>query len=99
MSDRRTTAILRARFCCSRVEEWGERLSGLNQVEIYFSVVQSKVLTPNDFNSLTRLRDRLLLFQGHYDQVAKPFQWKFTRRDLQQLMAKLSEEEDDRKAA
>jgi hypothetical protein len=65
--------------------------SWLNQVEIYFSIVQRKVLTPNDFTSLTPLRDRLLPFQAHYEQVAQPFQWKFTRRDLEKLLAKLSD--------
>jgi len=65
--------------------------SWLNQVEIYFSIVQRKVLTPNDFNSLTRLRDRLLRFQEYYAEVARPFQWKFTRLDLARLMAKLSD--------
>jgi hypothetical protein len=63
--------------------------SWLNQIEIYLSVVQRKVLTPNDVASLTRLKDRLLRFEKHYEQVAQPFQWKFTRRDLQELMQKL----------
>ena len=63
--------------------------SWLNQVEIYFSIIQRKVLTPNDFSSLTRLRDRLLRFQEYYEEVAQPFQWKFTRRDLERLLAKL----------
>ena len=67
--------------------------SWLNQVEIYFSIVQRKVLTPNDFNSLNQLRDRLFRFQGYYEEVAKPFQWKFTRRDLGRLMTKLSAHE------
>lgn len=74
--------------------------SWLNQVEIYFSIVQRKVLTPNDFNSLTRLRDRLLRFEEYYEKVAQPFQWKFTRRDLERLMGKLSDcEASDRWAA
>jgi hypothetical protein len=64
--------------------------SWLNQVEIYFSIVQRKVLTPNDFNSLAALEDRLLAFQQHYQAVAKPFQWRFTRRDLAALLAKLA---------
>jgi hypothetical protein len=38
--------------------------SWLNQVEIYFSIVQRKVMTPNDFASLSELEDRLLAFQG-----------------------------------
>jgi len=63
--------------------------SWLNQIEIYFSIVQRKVLTPNDFASLEDLEQRLLAFQGHYEQVARPFQWKFTRRDLEQLLQRL----------
>lgn len=63
--------------------------SWLNQVEIYFSIIQRKVLAPNDFSSLGELEDRLLRFQDHYQQIAVPFQWAFTRRDLTALMAKL----------
>lgn len=63
--------------------------SWLNQVEIYFSIVQRKVLTPNDFNSLTALEERLLNFQMHYQSAAKPFQWRFTRRDLDTLLDKI----------
>jgi hypothetical protein len=65
--------------------------SWLNQVEIYFSVVQRKVLTPNDFSSLTALEDSLLRFQEHYQQAAKPFEWKFTRENLSQLLARLQQ--------
>jgi len=63
--------------------------SWLNQIEIYFSIVQRKVLTPNDFSSLKEVKDRLLHFQRHYEQIARPFQWKFTRKDLATLMAKI----------
>ncbi len=63
--------------------------SWLNQIEIYFSVVQRKVLTPNDFVSRGAVRERLLRFQAHYGDAAKPFQWTFTRRDLTALLAKL----------
>ena len=58
--------------------------SWLNQIEIYFSIVQRKVLTPNDFLSLQALEERLLGFQQHYATIAKPFKWKFTRHDLEQ---------------
>lgn len=64
--------------------------SWLNQIEIYFSVVQRKALTPNDSKSLIDLEDRLLRFQEHYERVAAPFEWKFTRKDLAILMKKLS---------
>ena len=64
--------------------------SWLNQVEIYFSVIQRKVLTPNDFASLDQVSCRLLEFQDRYMQAAKPFEWKFTRTDLQELLNKLN---------
>jgi hypothetical protein len=63
--------------------------SWLNQIEVYFSVVQRKVLTPNDFADLDEVEHRLLAFQQRYEQLAAPFEWKFTRADLQRLMAKL----------
>src|SRR5271169_1430556 len=63
--------------------------SWLNQIEIYFSIIQRKVLTPNDFKSLAEVEQRLLDFQGHYEPIAKPFQWTFTRRDLAKLLARL----------
>jgi hypothetical protein len=65
--------------------------SWLNQVEIFFSVVQRAVLTPNDFSSLVEVEDRLLRFQTRYEQTAQPFKWTFTRVDLRQLLAKLAE--------
>jgi transposase len=64
--------------------------SWLNQIEIYFSIVQRKVLTPNDFRSLTAIKDRLLQFQAHYEATSYPFQWTLTRRDLHRLLAKLA---------
>ena len=63
--------------------------SWLNQIEIYFSILERKGLTPNDFRSLAQLQERLLRFQGHYETVARPFQWQFTRRDLRNLLFKL----------
>src|SRR5258708_5482802 len=67
--------------------------SWLNQVEIYFSVIQRKVLTPNDFASLREVAQRLLAFQGLYEQIAKPFEWKFTRVELQDLMNRLNQKQ------
>jgi DDE superfamily endonuclease len=63
--------------------------SWLNQIEIYFSIVQRKVLTPNDFSSLAELEQRLLAFQIH-ERTAAPFKWTFTRRDLHTLLAKIA---------
>lgn len=63
--------------------------SWLNQIEIYFSIVQRKVLTPNDFHCLNELEQRLLAFQRRYEETASPFQWTFTRKDLATLLAKI----------
>lgn len=66
--------------------------SWLNQIEIFFSVIQRKVLTPNDFADLQDVESRLLRFQNHYEQVAQPFHWKFTRRDLERLLQRVAPE-------
>lgn len=63
--------------------------SWLNQIEIYFSIVQRKVLTPNDFTDLEEVRKRLLDFEGYYAQVAKPFDWQFTTKDLEKWYERL----------
>jgi hypothetical protein len=65
--------------------------SWLNQAEIYFSVVQRKVLQPNDFPDPEALERQLLAFGRHYEQIAKPFEWKFTRRDLDRLLTRLDD--------
>src|SRR5260370_19628428 len=63
--------------------------SWLNQVEIYFSVVQRKVLTPNDFHSLAQLEEALLAFHQRYEKSTAPFHWTFNREDLAMLMIRL----------
>ena len=62
--------------------------SWINQAEIYLSVVQRKVLTPNDFPDLDTLEQQLLAFGRRYEQIATPFEWKFTRANLNQLLAR-----------
>jgi hypothetical protein len=56
--------------------------SWLNQVEIYFSIIQRKVLTPNDFATLDAVRMRLALYEELSNRTPRPFAWKFTRQDL-----------------
>jgi hypothetical protein len=63
--------------------------SWLNQAEIYFSITQRKVITPNDFPDLATLEENLLAFGRRYEQIAAPFEWKFTRADLDRLAQKL----------
>jgi hypothetical protein len=66
--------------------------SWLNQIEIYFSIVQRKVLTPNDFTSLSAVAERLLAFERYYETLAKPFEWTFTRQDLTTLLHRMTAE-------
>ena len=65
--------------------------SWLNQIEIYFSILQRKVLTPNDFPSLDQLQKTILAFQQRYSVRAAPFAWRFTRDDLHRLLNKLED--------
>jgi hypothetical protein len=67
--------------------------SWLNQVEIYFSVIQRKVLDPNDFMDLAEVQQRLRDFEILYQRTAKPFEWKFTRQDLAKLLQRLSDKD------
>ena len=62
----------------------------MNQIEIYFSIVQRKVLTPNDFPDLRTLEAQLFQFQDRYQRLAQPFEWRFTRADLARLLARLN---------
>ena len=68
--------------------------SWLNQVEIYFSVVQRKVVSPNDFHTLDEVEARLLDFQHYYEQIATPFEWKFTKDDLNALLERIAAREN-----
>ena len=63
--------------------------SWLNQVEIYFSILQRKALTPNDFQNLEALEDRLNRFAEYYETIAQPFEWRFTRSDLEVLLDRI----------
>ena len=69
--------------------------SWLNQIEIYFSILQRKALTPADFSSQDAVAARILGFQEHYQRIAHPFEWKFTRRDLDRLLARWAASEPE----
>jgi hypothetical protein len=68
--------------------------SWLNQIEIYNSIIQRKVLTPNDFTDLDEVAARLAAFKRRYEQTATAFQWKFTRHDLDLLLKRLADKPD-----
>ena len=62
-------------------------------MEIYFSIVQRKVLQPNGFASLAELAHTLNAFEHHWSSVAEPFDWLFTRQNLERLMQRLTTHE------
>lgn len=65
--------------------------SWLNQIEIYFGIVQRKALTPNDFPHPGAIRKRLAGFERHYGKTARPFSWKYTKTDLKATLRRLDE--------
>jgi len=87
----RSVARLAQRYSNLQLVHGPVHASWLNQIEIYFSIVQRKVLTPNDFQAVQEIADALQRFERHYETIARPFQWKFTRRDLANLLNKLAQ--------
>jgi hypothetical protein len=92
-------AIHRGRASIGRLEGQWKNLrvihlpihaSWLNQIEIYFSIVQRKAWMPDDCSSIEAAEARIMGFQRHYQAVARPFEWKFTREDLTNLLSKLT---------
>lgn len=86
----RTEERLRERWPQIRVVHTPVHASWLNQVELYFSIVQRKVLEPDDFTSLNELAIALLAFGARYSAIATPFEWRFTRLDLHRVLAALT---------
>jgi DDE superfamily endonuclease len=73
--------------------------SWVNQAEIYFSVVQRKVVSPNDFTRLDQVRQRLADFELRYNTTARPFQWKFTPADLDDLLTRIDQHQQQTAAS
>jgi DDE superfamily endonuclease len=64
--------------------------SWLNQIEIVFSIIQRKVVTPNDFTDTEQIAERLAAFENRYNTTAEPFDWRFTRDDLTQMLERIA---------
>jgi transposase-like protein/transposase len=60
--------------------------SWLDQIEIWFSVLQRKLLQPNHFESLEVLKQAILDFIDYYNQTAKAIQWSYTVEKLEQKL-------------
>jgi transposase len=68
--------------------------SWLNQIEIFFSIIQKKVVSPNDFASTGQLSATLLAFINRHNKTARPFSWKFTAADLAGMLERISAREE-----
>jgi hypothetical protein len=64
--------------------------SWLNQVELYFSILTRKALTPMDLAERTIVKERILGFESRYNLQAKPFNWKFTRQQLEERLKNIN---------
>ncbi len=73
--------------------------SWLNQVEVYFSLLQRKVLTPNDSTDLQELELRIKLYEELTNKQPKPFDWRFTKYDLFDLLQRLAKRETAARAS
>lgn len=85
----RSVQRLQSRYANVQVIHGPVHASWLNQIEIYFSIIQRKLLTPNDFPNREAVAERLYAFERHYKTIARPFEWKFTRADLVKLLHRL----------
>jgi hypothetical protein len=54
--------------------------------KLYFSILQRKVVMPNDLHSLAHLIDRIRAFAERYSALGKPFAWTFTRQELERRL-------------
>lgn len=80
---------LAARYPNAVMVHTPKHASWLNQVEIYFSIIQRKVLSPNDFEDLDAVELRLLAFEDRYNATAAPFKWRYTATDLRRHLERL----------
>lgn len=63
--------------------------SWLNQIEIVFSIIGRKVVKPADFADLDALAQRLTAFEPRFNATATPFDWRFGRRQLDDLLHRI----------
>jgi len=56
--------------------------SWVNQIELFFSILQRKVIRNGNFPSTDDLTAKLLAFISDYDQTATPFAWTYSGNPL-----------------
>jgi hypothetical protein len=57
--------------------------SWLDQIEIWFSILQRKLLQPSHFTSTAALQQAISAFIAHYNQTAKSICWSYTVEKLE----------------
>ncbi len=90
---------MKAAYPKGRLAHLPVHASWLNQIEIVFSIIQRKVVKPADFADLAALGDRLLRFENRYNETARPFDWRFTRDDLAEMLQRLEAHRPEHEAA
>ena len=56
--------------------------SWLNQVELFFSILERRLLRYGEFNSVEHLAGRIIEFINDYNRRARPFRWTYDGRPL-----------------
>jgi DDE superfamily endonuclease len=92
-------ARIQAQFPQVTVVHLPTHASWLNQIEIYFSILRRKALTPADFGSVEALQERILRFQCRYNEHAEPFTWNYTRQQLADYLKRVARHEVEYAAA
>jgi transposase len=94
-------SVLRMEEACpnARLVHLPVHASWLNQIEIYFSILQRKAIATGDFTDLDHLAHRVLTFQDRYNHTARPFDWRYSRDDLNRYLARLNNDGTIRRAA
>ncbi|OUS92891.1 IS630 family transposase [Rhodococcus sp. NCIMB 12038] len=90
---------LAARYPNAVMVHTPKHASWLNQVEIFFSIIQRKVLSPNNFEDLDAVERRLLAFEDRYNATAVPFKWRYTTTDLHRHLERLDHHDRTLQAA
>ena len=87
---KKATRRLRGRYPNCIMIHTPVHASWLNQIEIFFSIIQKKVISPNDFASPGDLSGTLLAFVDRYNQTARPFNWNYTATDLARYLGQIN---------
>jgi len=56
--------------------------SWLNQIELFFSILERRLLRRGEFDSVDNLAERIIAFINDYNRRAAPFRWTYDGRPL-----------------